>query len=104
MKNLFDIKELPKQGEEIETVFHYNNIEIKRILSSDQLHQATFCQSEAEWVMLLEGEAKIFMNGRISVLNKGEYLFIPPMCEHTIVDVKEGTVWLAIHIYDKGRK
>ena len=99
--NLFDLSQLPETGEFAEEILHYRNIAIKRIVSSDRLETNTFVQEEAEWVMLLEGEAELVMGDLCYNLTKGESLFIPPRTKHTIRDVKAGTIWLAIHIYDK---
>jgi cupin 2 domain-containing protein len=101
LKKLFDLSQLPSKGEFVEEILHYKNIAIKKIVSSDTLETDTFLQEEAEWVMLLEGEAQIMMNDLCYNLQKGEYLFIPPLTQHTITKVKAGTIWLAIHIYEK---
>ena len=100
-EQLFDLSQLPETGEFSEEILRYRNIAIKRIVSSDTLETDTFVQEEAEWVMLLEGEAELVMGEVCYNLTKGEYLFIPPRTEHTIKSVKAGTIWLAIHIYDK---
>jgi cupin 2 domain-containing protein len=100
-KSLFDLSSLPQRGEIEENLLHYKNITIKRIVSSDRLEENSFCQKEAEWVVLLEGRATIKMQGICYNLNKGESLFIPPLTRHVITSVERGTIWLAVHIYDK---
>lgn len=99
--NLFDASPLPDYGEWVEEILHCRNVKINRIISSDNLEVDTFVQEEAEWVMLLKGEAELRMGEVCYNLTKGEYLFIPPGTEHSIKRVKAGTIWLAIHIYDK---
>ncbi len=100
-KNIYDIPEIGHTGEILEDILKYKNVAIKRIVSSSNLEKSTFCQEEAEWVLLLEGSAKIMMGEKDYTLSKGDSLFIPPKLEHTIVTVEAGTIWLAIHIYEK---
>jgi len=100
--NIFNISETPQTGELTEDILHYKNVRIKRIVSSDKLERDTFCQQEAEWVCLLEGSAEIAMDRQTYHLQKGDFLFIPPLHEHTVTSVTKGTVWLAIHIYEEG--
>lgn len=100
-KNIYDIPEIGHTGEILEDILKYKNVAIKRIVSSAKLEKSTFYQEEAEWVLLLEGSAKIMMGEKDYTLAKGDFLFIPPKLEHTIVTVEAGTIWLAIHIYEK---
>ncbi len=86
-----------------EELLSYRNITINRIVSSDILEVDTFCQKEAEWVVLLAGNAQIKMQGTCYNLHKGDSLFIPPMTEHTITRVTRGTIWLTVHIYEEER-
>ena len=99
--NIFDVCAIPHEGEIAEDVLKYKNVHIKRIVSSATLKETTFCQKEAEWVVLLQGNATLLMNDVVYVLEAGDYLFIPALQEHTIQQVQKGTLWLAIHIYDK---
>ena len=57
--NLFALSSLPEYGEMTEELLSYRNITINRIVSSDILEVDTFCQKEAEWVVLLAGNAQI---------------------------------------------
>ncbi len=100
-KNIYDIPEIGYTGEILEDILKYKNVAIKRIVSSAKLEKSTFYQEEAEWVLLLEGSAEIMMGEKDYTLAKGDFLFIPPKLEHTIVTVEAGTIWLAIHIYEK---
>jgi len=102
MTNLFDISSMPISGEKVDDLLRYQNIEIKRIVSSERLELTTFCQEEAEWVVLLQGRAEILMDGTRHALQRGDYLFIPSLQEHMITKVEQGTLWLAIHIYERG--
>ncbi len=100
-KSIFDLADLPVAGEVEETLLHYRNVKIKRIISSDRLEVNSFVQKEAEWVALMAGSATIEMQGICYNLTKGDTLFIPPLTHHTITSVEDGTIWLTVHIYDK---
>ncbi len=99
--NILNTPPVPEFGESIEGVLKYKNIEIKRILSSQSLDQVTFCQKEAEWVVVLQGSAELLMGDVTYTLGSGDHLFIPSLQEHTITKVKDGTLWLAVHIYEE---
>ncbi len=101
VENLYDIDKVVDIGEDVKSILKYKNIVIKRIVSSENLEVCTFSQEEAEWVLLVEGSAEISMKNRNYILKRGDFIFIPKKQEHTILKVETGTIWLAIHIYDK---
>ncbi len=100
LSNIFkDI--LPKSDKEIfDTILQNKNFKIERIVSYGQTSPAGFWydQEENEFVLLLDGEAKIeFEDGNIT-LNKGDYLLIPKHKKHRVSYTlpNKSTVWLAI--------
>jgi cupin 2 domain-containing protein len=97
MMNLFDCK-IPTTGENFDTLLSHKNIEILRIISSDQLEEKEYCQEEDEWVVILEGSALLLIEDEEKRLNKGEWLFIPARTRHSVVKTEKGTLWLAVHI------
>ena len=101
INNFFDHPPAPLSGEVTDDLLSYQNIKIKRIVSSDDLHETTFCQPEAEWVTILEGYAEIMMADQKHILKKGDSLFIPPLQKHTILKVQKDTLWLTVHIFEK---
>jgi cupin 2 domain-containing protein len=96
--NIFDHR-IPQNGEEFTTLLEHRNIKIVRIVSSDDLERKVYTQKEDEWVVVLEGKATILIDNKLSVLNKGETIFIPSNTPHEIIDIVNGTLWLAVHIY-----
>ncbi len=96
--NIYDFK-IPDKLESFETLLAYKNIKIVRIVSSDQLEEKTYIQEEDEWVVLLEGEAILEVDGRNHSLQKGDSLFIPAKTSHQVLLATRGTLWLAIHIF-----
>lgn len=79
------------------------NIRIERILSAGQASPKNFWydQEQAEWVMLLQGQARLsFADTEPVELNPGDYLLIPPHCKHRVdwTTPNQVCIWLAIHI------
>jgi cupin 2 domain-containing protein len=95
--NLFDYT-IPEKGETFTTLFKHKNIQINRIVSSDQLEEKTYIQDEDEWVIVLRGEAVLQIEGTQKRLIKGDTLLIPAKTPHTVLSTQQGTLWLAIHI------
>ncbi len=95
--NLYDYT-IPEKDEIFDTLLEHKNIKIIRIVSSDKLEEKEYCQAEDEWVIVLEGEATLIVNGEKIHLLKGDSIFIPAQSKHTILATKSGTLWLAIHI------
>lgn len=96
--NLFD-DTVPKKGEVFKTLLEHKNIKIIRIISSDNFDSVEYVQDEDEWVILIDGEALLLIDGEEKSLKKGESLFIPATIAHTILEMKRGTIWLAVYIF-----
>ena len=51
-----------------------------------------------EWVVVLEGEARLhYMDGEEVGLKKGDSLFLPKRRKHRVVYTSSPCIWLAIH-------
>ena len=96
--NIFDTV-TPKNGETFTTLLEHKNIKINRIISSSNLEPIEYIQDEDEWLVLLEGEATLHIEGKEKILTKGETLFIPAKVPHTVLQTAKGTVWLTVHIF-----
>ena len=100
MPNLFaDIPpELPQ--EVIEPLLRSEHVRIERILSHGQASPADFWydQEEAEWVLLLQGAARLAFRDRMVDLQPGDYLHIPAHQPHRVdwTTPDATTIWLAI--------
>ena len=89
----------PQSGENFTTLLEHKNVKIVRIVSSDTPDQAEYCQEEDEWVVLLEGNALLEIDGITHPLQRGESLFIPARTPHKVLQTSQGALWLAVHIY-----
>ncbi len=101
MSNLFDYTLPEIDNEEFITQLQYKNVEIKTIISNTLSTPQTFTQECDEWVVVLQGCAKIEMDGIVHKLKKGDSLFIPSKKEHTLLKTKKIVIWLAIYIYSE---
>ena len=95
--NLFDYQ-TPRRGERFDTLLETRNVRIVRIVSSDNIEPILYVQDDDEWVVVLEGEATLEVNGKEALLRKGDYLFIPASTPHRVIATAKGTLWLAVHI------
>jgi cupin 2 domain-containing protein len=96
--NLFQT-EIPEEGEVFHTLLEHKNIKIERIVSAPPIPDRTFVQGQDEWVLLVRGGATLEVEGAVTKLNPGDYLFIPSGQRHKVLEAKAGTLWLAVHIF-----
>lgn len=96
--------ELPE--EVFETLVSGGNIRIERIISKGHRSEPGFWydQDEAEWVMVIKGEAVLqFKEGESLRLKEGDWLNIPPHREHRVEWTREDeeTIWIAVFYREK---
>jgi len=96
--NIYD-HTTPNTGEDFTTLLEHKNIKINRIISSSDVESVEYIQDEDEWVVVIEGEATLFLKNEERVLQKGDTLFIPAKTPHKVLKTSDGTVWLTVHIY-----
>lgn len=93
--------DIPQSADEIiQDLVRSDKVRIERIVSYGNASPDGFWyeQEENEWVILMQGSAKLEFSDRIVVLNKGDYLFIPAREKHRVADTAtdETTIWLAV--------
>ena len=98
LKNLYDYT-VPESGESFTKLLDTAKAKIVRIVSSDTPPDTLYVQEEDEWVVLLEGEATLEIEGKAKVLQRGDMLFIPAQTPHRVLSTRHGTLWLAVHLY-----
>ena len=103
MNNIFNIKnfDFSENKEVSEILAQGKNVRIERIVSIGQITDADFWydQTESEFVTVLQGEAKILIEGKDEIhLNTGDYMLIPAHCRHkvTYTSVNPACIWLAV--------
>ena len=102
--NLF--AELPSTAavdEQFSELLRRPGLRIERIVSTGQCSPSDFWydQPEGEWVLLLQGEARLRLadESQARHLRAGDFIDIAPHCRHRVDWTLPGqtTIWLAIH-------
>jgi cupin 2 domain-containing protein len=101
-KNIFESASLTPGSDELFESLYDGNIRIEKIVSNGQTTPAGewYEQEKDEFVMLLQGEARIlFKTGSEVSLVKGDHLLIPARECHrvTFTSANPCCIWLAIH-------
>ncbi|KQV95967.1 cupin domain-containing protein [Rhizobacter sp. Root1221] len=97
--NLFEDALPPANGERFETLLSHRNLVIERIVSSRAITPTEYVQPQDEWVTLLSGDATLLVDGKVVPLVAGDHLFLPAGTPHTVTQVSEGALWLAVHLH-----
>jgi cupin 2 domain-containing protein len=90
----------PAAGEVFEDLLKRGPVRIERIVSSASPEPVLYDQPQDEWVLLLQGEARLWVAGRELVLRAGDSLFLPARTPHRVLATSSNRlcVWLAVHI------
>jgi cupin 2 domain-containing protein len=109
MDNFSFLDNIPiESSDEIfETIVTNEKVKIQRIISYGQITKDYYWydQDEDEFVMILEGDAKIkYDDGSIYSLSKGDSLYIKAHQKHQVVYTSNPAIWLAIFINKKRKK
>ncbi|MBB1125130.1 cupin domain-containing protein [Thiospirillum jenense] len=83
-----------------QTLVHTQHVKIERIMSYGHGSEAGFWydQDQAEWVLVLQGQAQLEFEDKVITLAAGDYLNIAAHIKHRIkwTTPSEPTLWLAI--------
>jgi len=103
MKNFFDLSDqsCSAEGPELfETILSGpDGLRVERIVSWGQVTPPGqwYDQPDDEWVMVLEGEARLaWDDGREVTLTKGDQLFLPAHKRHRVTHTSRPCLWLAV--------
>lgn len=105
LMNLFDTRNTTEDSEHFEQILNGSEFRLERIVSTGHIspNDQWYDQCEAEWVVLLQGEAELKFSlnkGDQSIkLKPGDYLHIPPHLKHrvTFTSSNPQAIWLALH-------
>jgi cupin 2 domain-containing protein len=100
--NLFQYLPANLPEEVFETLLQTANFRLERIVSHGQCSADDFWyqQSDREWVMVLQGQARLAMaSGELIDLKAGDYLHLDAHIKHRVAwtDPTQQTIWLALH-------
>jgi cupin 2 domain-containing protein len=86
--------------EQFKTLLNRDSVRIERIVSHGHASPADFWydQSEGEWIVLVQGAARLTIAGESFELRPGDYVDLPPHTRHRVewTTPDEPTVWLAV--------
>lgn len=97
-EKFFDYDLPALDSEDFTTLLEHKNVKISRIVSNTLQTEQTFCSDKDEWVIVLQGCAKLKIDQEIHKLTKGDNIFIPANTEHILLKTKKVVVWLAVYI------
>lgn len=86
-----------------ETITSSENVTIERIISKGHRSPEGFWydQDRHEWVMVIQGEAKISFETKDEpvILKAGDHILVPAQCRHRVdwTDPACVTIWIAVH-------
>ncbi|MFH1062665.1 MAG: phosphoribosylaminoimidazole carboxylase [Candidatus Omnitrophota bacterium] len=89
------------------TLFETDNLKIERIVSNGHCTDKDqwLEQDRDEWVFLIQGAAKLLFKQQSQTVNMkpGDYVFIKAYAKHRVerTDLKQKTIWLAVHGHSK---
>jgi cupin 2 domain-containing protein len=99
LANIFAQAAPPTTGERFETLVNCRGVVIERIVSSAVIAPNEYLQAQDEWVLLVQGEATLEVEGQELNLSAGDHLFLAAMTRHSVVSVSKGALWLVVHIH-----
>lgn len=100
MNNLFTQLSARLQEEITETILSAESVRIERIVSRGQASPEGFWydQDEHEWIVVLQGAARLRFEHEVVDLNSGDFMNIPAHRKHRVEwTTPDGpTIWLAV--------
>ena len=99
--NLFKPDQVEGQDESHEVLLEGSKVRIERILSPPETQTETQSQAHDEWVAVLQGSAKLELDGKELNLHRGDQLLIPANTPHRVLSTSRQPqcLWLAVHIH-----
>ena len=99
--NIFDDIPSKLPTELVETLLNSPHVRVERIVSRGHASPVGFWydQAEHEWVLLLQGSARLRFDDGVTELKAGDWINIPAHRRHCVeqTDPAQTTIWLAIH-------
>jgi cupin 2 domain-containing protein len=85
IRNLLSDLPQPTEGEVFDELLRRGPVRIERIVSSAFPEPVLYDQPQDEWVLLLQGEAKLWVAEDELVLRTGDSLLIPARTPHRVL-------------------
>ena len=86
-------------GEEFRELARIQNVVVEEIISSALPDSFEYRQPHDEWVVVLEGSARLDVDGVELTLEAGDWVLIGAFTRHHVLETEAGTRWLAVHVH-----
>ena len=94
---LDDPSSAPAEGERFTVLAELPGLTIEQIVSGTLSEPVSFDQAHDEWVVVIEGGARLLVDGTEVELGAGDWLLLSAGCPHTVLETRPGTSWIAVH-------
>lgn len=94
--NLETLEKPMFNSETFTQLFQNRSCRIEAIRSSLTAPGELYDQEEDEWVVLIEGEAILEIEGVAHPLRRGDYCFIPKRTRHRVLFTSDNALWLGV--------
>jgi len=88
----------PERGETTTELGRLGEVMVEQITSGRLAEPTDFAQAPAEWVLVIDGRATLEVAGEPMELRGDDWVVLPSLVPHRLVDVDPGTRWLAVHV------
>lgn len=99
---LADPSASPATGESFSPLVSSGGVVIEAIHSSDYPDPQMYDQDHDEWVVVMDGQARLDVEGRIVVMGPGDWILIGAGVRHRVLSTTQGTRWVAVHLPGSG--
>ncbi|WP_294915049.1 cupin domain-containing protein [Sulfuricurvum sp. PD_MW2] len=96
VSNLHQTPSPDQNSEHFTTILDNGSLRIEAIRSWLKTPGELYNQEQDEWVVLIEGEAKLEVENQILNLQRGDYLFIPKHTPHRVHSTSKDALWIGI--------
>jgi cupin 2 domain-containing protein len=92
----------PESGETFRPLASLGGAQVEEIVSSSMPDTDVQVQDHDEWVVLLEGDATLEVEGVAHHLRAGDWVLLPARIPHRVLRTDRGARWLAVHAAPRG--
>ncbi|MFI5053314.1 MAG: cupin domain-containing protein [Acidimicrobiia bacterium] len=93
---LHDSSGAPTVGERVDEIARVNGTAVEQILSGRLTVPVDYVQDVDEWVVVLAGRAVLEVEGVRLDLTAGDWVLLPALTPHRLLETDPGTSWLTV--------